>query len=138
MLTGKAIGAKDRNAFTRNLRDSSRLAAVTAVALSLLVFVFGHEAISFLTIDESVRDVATQYLPYAAFYILISFVSFQLYGVFIGANLSKEMRNASLISVLLFIGIGLVLVTLKGNQGLWLAFSVYVLVRGISLLSHMQ
>lgn len=137
MLTGKAIGAKDRNAFTRNLRDSSRLAAVTAVALSLLVFVFGHEAISFLTIDESVRDVATQYLPYAAFYILISFVAFQLDGVFIGATWSKEMRNASLLSVLLFIGLGLALVTWKGNQGLWLAFSVYVLVRGISLLAYM-
>lgn len=137
MLTGKAIGAKDRHGFTRNLRDSSQLAAVTALALSLLLFVFGHEAVSFLTIDDSVRAVATQYLPYAALYIMISFVAFQLDGVFIGATWSKEMRNASIISVLIFIGLGLALVTWKGNQGLWLAFIAYVLVRGVSLIAYM-
>lgn len=137
MLTGKTIGAKDRNAFIRNLKDSSQLAAVTALLLALLVFAFGHEAVAFLTIDESVRAVAAQHLPYAALYIMISFVAFQLDGVFIGATWSKEMRNASIISVLLFIGLGLTLVAWKGNQGLWLAFISYVLVRGISLLAYM-
>ena len=137
MLTGKAIGAKDRQAFLRNLRDSSQLAAVTALLLGLLFFTFGHEAVAFLTIDESVRAVATQHLPYAALYITISFVAFQLDGVFIGATWSKEMRNASIISVLIFIGLGLALVIWKGNQGLWLAFIAYVLVRGISLLAYL-
>lgn len=138
MLTGKAIGAKDRDEFVRSLTDSSRLAAVTALLLGLLVFLLGDEAVALLTTDGSVRAVATQHLPYAALYITISFVAFQLDGVFIGATWSKEMRNASLISVAIFIGAGLALVKWNGNQGLWLAFIIYVLVRGISLLAYMS
>lgn len=137
MLTGQAIGAKDKKGLIRDIRDSTQLAGTTALLLGLLVITMGSKAVAFLTVDKSVIAIATQHLSYAALYISISFVAFQLDGVFIGATRSKEMRNASIVSVLLFIGIGLLLVPWGNNQGLWLAFIAYVLIRGISLLAYL-
>src|SRR5690606_12969412 len=137
MLTGQAIGAKDKKGLIRDIRDSTQLAGTTALLLGLLVITMGSKAVAFLTVDKSVIAIATQHLSYAALYISISFVAFQLDGVFIGATRSKEMRNASIVSVLLFIGIGLLLVSWGNNQGLWLAFIAYVLIRGISLLAYL-
>lgn len=137
MLTGQAFGAKDKNRFIRAIRDSSQLAGVTALLLALMVWTGGSGAIDFLTQDEAVRTVAKQYLPYAAIYVAISFLAFQLDGVFIGATRSKEMRNTGIISLVLFIGIGLLLVAWGNNNGLWLAFIAYVLVRGMSLAAYL-
>ncbi|WP_222852112.1 MATE family efflux transporter [Olivibacter sp. SDN3] len=133
MMVGKAIGAKDRLAFIRDVRDSTQLAGFTALMLALLVWFGGDKAIGFLTQDIAVRSTASLYLSYAALYVMASFIAFQLDGVFIGATRSAEMRNASVFSLLIFIGVGIVLVSWMDNSGLWIAFVCYVLVRGISL-----
>lgn len=136
MMVGKAIGATDRSAFIRNVRDTTQLAGFTALVLALLVWLSGDTAIRFLTHDDAVRLTAAQFLPYAACYITVSFVAFQLDGIFIGATKSAEMRNASIFSFLLFISAGFSLVPSMGNRGLWLAFILYVVARGISLMNY--
>lgn len=137
MMVGKAIGAKDRDRFTRDLRHSNQLAGATALLLALFVWLFGSMAINGLTHDIAVREMAKEYLPYAAFYVLISFYAFQLDGVFIGATKSKEMRNASVFSLVVFISTGLLIVPVLGNKGLWIAFITYVAIRGFSLALYM-
>lgn len=137
MLTGQAFGAKDLNRFVQGIRDSTQLAAVTALLLALIIWIGGSEAIDFLTQDNSVRIIAKQHLPYVAMYVSVSFIAFQLDGVFIGAMQSKAMRNTGIISLTLFVGAGFFLVSWGSNKGLWLAFIAYVLVRGISLSAYL-
>ena len=137
MMVGKALGAQDVKAFRLQLKQANQLAGFTAFLLALLVYLFGSQAIHGLTKDEGVRAMAQDYLPYACVYILVSFYAFQLDGVFIGTTRSKEMRNASVFSMLLFLGCSIVLSTLAGNAGLWMSFVGYVMIRGVSLAYYM-
>ena len=93
----------------------------------------GDHFIDWLTPIASVRDVAQDYLPYAAIYILVSFAAFQLDGIFIGATGSRAMRNAAFFSLAIFLIAAEILVPIAGNQGLWIAFVIYVIARAVTL-----
>ena len=111
---------------------SSHLAVGTALLLALLVLLLGHWGVHALTSLDSVRDVAINQLPWVALYVAVSCAAFQLDGIFIGTSESRPMRNSTLIALLLFIGTSIALMT-WGNTGLWLAFLLFVIFRGLTL-----
>ena len=59
--------------------------------------------------------------------------AFQLDGIFIGATRTGAMRNAMLISLAFFLLAVWTLVPLLGNHGLWLAMTLFMAVRGLTL-----
>ncbi len=130
---GKAIGARDHALFNRVVKISSQIAAITALGLTLILVFAGTLAIEYLTSISEIQTAASTYLPYAAIYVLVSFAAFQLDGIFIGAMRSREMRNASFFSLLIFIACSLGMASLCGNHGLWIAFIVYVIARAATL-----
>jgi len=135
ILVGQAIGRRTRAAFDRAVRAATELAAVSAVVLAVGVWITGPVMVGWLTAHAAVREVAGTYLPYAALYVLSSFGAFQLDGVFIGATRTRDMRNAALISLVIFLGASWLLVPGWANTGLWVAFVVYVVARGLTLLA---
>mgnify|MGYP001550740945 FL=1 len=132
-LVGEALGAKRRKDLAVAVRRSTELAGATALVLALLILCFGDLAISALTDMVAVRAAAESTLAWAALYVLLSFAAFQLDGIFIGATRTREMRNASLVSVIVFMLTWWWLTPLFGNQGLWCAFVIYVCARAIAL-----
>lgn len=133
MLTGKAFGARDRAAFVQQVRRSTVLAGITAILLAILIYAFGHYLIPLLTKDIQVQSIAINHSLFAAIYIAFSFAAFQLDGVFIGVTRSREMRNATLIALFIFVGTALLLVSNYGNVGLWIGFIIYVIARAVML-----
>lgn len=133
MLSGRTYGAKNKEKFIEQVKKSSILAGITAFILALGIYGFSEFLIPLLTKDIQVQTIATSHSLYAAIYILVSFVAFQLDGIFIGVTKSKEMRNATLIALFIFIGAAMLLTKEYGNTGLWVAFILYVVVRGIAL-----
>lgn len=132
-LVGRAIGAARRDRFDAVVRRSTELAAATAVALCALLALGGAAAVNGLTDLEPVRTTATDYLPYACVYVLLSFAAFQLDGVFVGATRTRAMRDASLLSLAVFLAAYWLLAARYGNAGLWIAFVVYVVARAAAL-----
>lgn len=132
-LVGKTIGARNRQLFDRAIVVSTQIAAVCAIGLMGFIFLFGSAAINALNPLIAIQQEANEYLVYAALYVLFSFAAFQLDGIFIGATRSRAMRNASLFSLLIFLAADWLLVPIAGNQGLWIAFIVYVIARAICL-----
>lgn len=132
-LAGRAIGARQRAQFDHVLKRSTEVAAVTAVLLATGVLLLGSSLVDALTAIPAVNRQTVALLPYAALYIALSFAAFQLDGVFIGATRSREMRNASFFSLLLFLALAWALVPLWGNPGLWTAFIAYVVARAVAL-----
>lgn len=132
-LVGKAKGARDYLLFNRVVKISSQIAAVTALGLMLMILFAGVTVIERLTSITAIQTTAIIYLPYAAIYVLFSFAAFQLDGIFIGAMRSRAMRNASFVSLALFIGSSLGISSLWGNHGLWIAFIIYVVARAATL-----
>lgn len=135
-LVGEALGAKRRRDLLVAVRRSSELAALTAVILALLIVCLGDLAIAVLTDIETVRVVAGGTLAWAGLYVLLSFPAFQLDGIFIGATRTREMRNASFVSVIAFMLAWWWLTPLFGNHGLWCAFVIYVCARALALAAY--
>lgn len=136
-LVGSAVGTGSRADFDRAVRRSTVLAAATAVLLAGGIAVFGSAAISALTDLVATQDAASRYLPCAAIYVLLAFPAFQLDGVFIGATRTRDMRNASMLSVAVFVAAWWALAPSYGNRGLWTAFLIYVVARALALLTRL-
>lgn len=130
---GRATGARQRDLFDHAVRNSTVLAAIAAITLSVTIMLLGPYAIAGLTNLAEVRETAGRFLPYAALYVLLSFAAFQLDGIFIGATRTRAMRNAALLAVLSFLVASWPLVGWVGNHGLWAAFIVFVVARAVAL-----
>ncbi len=132
---GRTVGSRDR----RGVRDAVWLgwfwSAVTALLFCLLFALLGRVIIDRLTDIESVRATAGHYLPWIALYPLLAFTCFLFDGVYIGAAKGAAMRNAMMVSALVFFALWL-LVQGWGNHGLWLAFNGFMLARGLALGGH--
>lgn len=133
MLTGKAYGSMNVLIFRREVKDSTILALITALLLAGGIYTFGYPLVALLSKDIAVQQIASAHIIYAAIYIACSFAAFQLDGVFIGVTKTKEMRNATLAALLIFLAFAYVLVPLYHNNGLWLSFIIYVVARAIML-----
>jgi MATE family multidrug resistance protein len=132
-FVGRAVGAGRLGPFDQAVRSATELAAVSAVVLAVLVLGLGPGAIRILTDLDPVRAVANAYLSLTAVYVVVSFAAFQLDGVFIGATATRDMRNASILSCLAFIGLSMLLIPRWANLGLWISFVFYVVVRAVAL-----
>jgi len=132
-IVGESVGARDLRRFDVAVRRSSELAAATAVMLALMILLLGEPAVLAITSIDPVRAAAIAYLPMAALYVLCSFAAFQFDGIFIGATRTRAMRNASIISLAVFLAAWWPLTHLFGNQGLWFAFVIYVCARAAAL-----
>lgn len=133
MYAGKAIGKKDKFLFKQRIKESTYVSGVTAFILGLGIIFLAPFAVRLLTQDAAVQIIAEDHAIYAGIYIIFSFVAFQLDGVFIGATRSKEMRNATVLSLLVLIALGTFTAQQFGNIGLWIAFIAFVIARGIGL-----
>lgn len=132
VLVGRAVGGGRRADFDAAVRSAGRLAAISALLLALAVLGLGPGGIALLTDLSAVRDIAGDYLPFVALYVLLSFAAFQLDGVFIGATWTRDMRNASIVSVAIFLGATWAAAD-YGNAGLWTAAVLWVVARAVTL-----
>ena len=132
-LTGSAYGAGRRREFIRAVTLTSVWAAVIAVLVSLGYLFFGKAILGLFTDIERVVDTALTYLPWMIITPLISVWSFQFDGIFIGVGYTREMRNAMLVSMLFYLVLLSLLVPYWGNHGLFLALSLFMLIRSLTL-----
>lgn len=132
-LTGRAIGARYAPAFHRTVRLIC-LWGFALAGVAAAVFLFSGEAvIRLITTAPEVRAAASAFLPWVALTAISGVLAFQMDGVFIGATWSADMRNMMLLSLAVFVFLLLGIGARFGNQGLWMAFHVFLIVRGLSL-----
>src|SRR5690606_14263871 len=93
----------------------------------------GGWIISVLTSVESIRSVATLYLPWMAWMPPVAEWSSLLDGLVIGATRPRDMRNATRAAALLIYVPAAWLLRDSGNHGLWLGFYLFMLARGALL-----
>ncbi len=135
-LSGSAYGARRRRIFRRAVLLTSFWAAIVAIAIALFYLFFGNAIIDLFTSIESVSMLAKNYLPWMILAPIVSIWSFQLDGIFIGTTHTREMRNAMIISLLLYLAILQLTIPLFGNHGLYFGLTLFMLIRAISLLFY--
>ena len=132
-LTGSAYGARKRNTFIRSVKMTSLWAFAFSVLISTVYLIFGEFILSLFTNIDEVLSTAKTYLPWMIIAPIVSIWSFQLDGIFIGASYTKEMRNAMLVSMLIYLALLQWLVPQLGNHGLFLGLSLFMLIRALTL-----
>jgi putative MATE family efflux protein len=137
-LAGRAVGARAAAPFRQAIRLTLFWGFGLAGAATLVLLLGGAGLVALVTTSQEVRSVADIYLPWAAFTALSGVLAFQMDGVFIGATWSRDMRNMMLLSFLAFSAALLTLAPAFGNNGLWAALHVFLLVRGFSLLTILR
>ncbi|MHB0776155.1 MATE family efflux transporter [Halomonas sp. WWR20] len=131
-LTGRAVGQRDWRLFAASVKAAARF-SLLITGLATLGFALGGNAlIAQLTDLPQVRAVAADYLPWMVAMPAIAVWSYLLDGVFIGATATREMRDTILIALLVYLPTWYLTQGL-GNHGLWLAFTLFMLVRSTTL-----
>jgi MATE family multidrug resistance protein len=132
-LTGEAVGARNRGRFRQAVKATGRWALVFSGGFALLYLAAGGALIDVLTGVPEVRAAARLYLPWAVVLPLISVWSFLLDGIFIGSTWTAEMRNGMAMSLAVFGAALWLLVPGLANHGVWLAFTVFMATRALTL-----
>ncbi|MEM8547290.1 MAG: MATE family efflux transporter [Pseudomonadota bacterium] len=132
-LVGHAWGERR----VRRLRQAVRVSLIWSVAMAIgFAAVFwggGPFIIGLLTDLPDVRAAALTFLPWLILSPLVSVWSFLFDGVFVGTTWGQEMRDVMLVSSLLVFVPAWWLSYGLGNHGLWLAFTVFMLARGLGM-----
>ncbi|MEP2706726.1 MAG: MATE family efflux transporter [Roseibium sp.] len=134
-LAGRAVGANYRPAFDRALKLTAIWSFALAGILSLVFILAGPAMIDLMTTSQDVRDLAREYLIWAALTPVLGVLAFQMDGVFIGATWSATMRNMMLVSLAVYLTAYYTLFPLFGNHGLWFALEIFLGLRGLTLLA---
>lgn len=135
-LVGEAVGRRDGRALAAAVKISTLWAGLTAVAIAMIYWWLGPVFIALITTVPEVRATTADFLPWAIVTPLISIWSYQLDGIFIGATRGRDMRNAMLISFSFYVVALALLVPLWSNHGLWLAFTLFMVVRAATLAAY--
>lgn len=132
-LVGQAVGARSVPRLRRAAIVTAQWGVGGAVLLGLTFFLAGPAIIDLMTTAPEVRQTARDYLPWLVIAPLIGIASWMFDGIFIGATLTREMRNTMLLSVAIYAAALAVLVPGFGNHGLWAALMVLNATRGLTM-----
>jgi multidrug resistance protein, MATE family len=132
-LVGQAVGARSVRAARQAALRSTQWGVGAVLCLSAAYLVAGPALIDLMTTAPNVRLVARDFLPWLVAAPIVGVGAWMLDGIFIGATLTREMRQAMQVSVVAYAAALLILVPLWGNHGLWAALMVLNIARGITM-----
>jgi MATE family multidrug resistance protein len=132
-FVGHAIGSRRKDAYRWAIRATTQWAFGTAVIYCIIFALGATHFVAGLTTIEAVRIAAQEYIPWLIAMPLFAVWCFQLDGIFVGALRTAQMRNAMLVSTVVYIAFSLVFMKLWGNHGLWLSVTFFFVLRALTL-----
>lgn len=130
-LAGKFIGAKASRQLKLLIKYLFIWGVILATAFTLTYATFTNEILNLLTDKMEIIEISQKYQSWALLMPIAGFSAFLWDGIFIGATASRQMRNSMLIAVAVFFCIYYGFNSNYDNNILWLAFIVYLTIRGI-------
>ena len=132
-LVGRALGARDRATLRRAAIVTSQWGLGTVILLALIFLAFGPAIIDVMTTAEDVRVAAYAFLVWMVLAPPLGMPSWMLDGIFIGATRTRDMRNAMVVSLAVYLVALFTLPEMFGNHGLWAAMLLFFVLRGVTL-----
>jgi multidrug resistance protein, MATE family len=133
VMVGRAIGKKDKLALIKAIKECGYFSLLVAIIFSGFYLLAGNYIIRLMSSQPNVVIIAQKYLVWIILLPIFSVGGFLLDGVFIGATWSKSMRNSMLFTTGVVYFPCILLFKDFGNNGLWIAFSLFMIMRGFSL-----
>ncbi len=132
-LTGKSIGASDRNGLRIVTGRLLKWGIALGIIFSVIYFAAGDTVVGWLTSEESVVAASSEFMGWVVVIPMAGFASFTFDGIFIGATLTRQMLISMFVSMAVFFAVYFLTFKSMGNHGLWLAFILYLVSRGVVL-----
>ena len=136
VLIGNEYGRKNKRNITKIIISSCIISCIFALLYSIIFYFFSMKIIGIITPLNEVLFETKKYVTWIIISPLVSFLAFQLDGVFIGANKTKIMRNTVLQSFIIYLLSLIILVPVYDNHGLWISFLIFLSFRGLLLLTQ--
>ena len=132
-IVGYSIGKRNKKSFFQVVKNSIQLSFVTALIISILYMIFFKDIINIITDIEFLRFISYQHFIWIIIIPPIASFCYQLDGIFIGASQTKEIRNAMIISVFIFMFASNQLTNYFDNHGLWFSLMIFMILRALTL-----
>ncbi len=132
-LVGNSVGARDKARLRRGALMTSTWGVGVVIVVSAGVWIFGPAVIDLMTTAPQVRLAAKDLLPWMVAAPILGIAAWMLDGIFIGATRTGDMRNMAALSALVYLGSVWALMPTFGNDGLWIAFLISFVARGVTL-----
>lgn len=129
-LAGRYIGARNKTVLSRMIRLLFGWGIGLSLSFTLLYGVGGKGFLSLLTNDSVVIQEAGTYFYWVLAVPLAGFAAFLWDGILIGATATRLMLYSMLVASGTFFLIYYLFFGMMGNHALWMAFLIYLLLRG--------
>ena len=136
-IVGYSIGSKNRQLLNDVIKNSFILSTATGLVICVIFFLSKNYYIITMTDLANIREIS---LSYSYWVIIIPFAAsfcFQFDGIFVGASQTTELRNAMIISVIIYIIFSFFLIASFGNTGLWLSLCIFFIARALTLFFYL-
>lgn len=130
-LVGRYAGAGSRTLLVRCVRYLIAWGAGIALIFTVLYLSALTPVLSVFGPSRTVLQEAGAYRWWVAAVPLAGFLAFIYDGVLIGAIRTRLMRDCMFAATAVFFGLYYALTGIWGNEALWTAFVVYLLLRGV-------
>ena len=132
-IVGYSIGKKSSKMFINTTKNSLILSFITGVLISIFFLFFAKEIINLLTDLEILRFLTYKYLIWVILIPPVASIAYQLDGIFIGATQTKELRNAMIVSVIIYLFLSVFLTKQLHNYGIWFSLLLFMILRASTL-----
>lgn len=134
-LVGRFTGARDEESLRRAVGLSLRWGAVVAMSFVAVYLIWWRDILSMFMGEGSdianMLDVAQQYIAWIVVIPLAGILPVIIDGMMVGAGFTHVMRNSMMLAAAAFFALYFGLHTTLHNNALWLAFTSFMLLRGL-------
>lgn len=130
-LIGRFVGARNHYMVQRYLKALLAWSAGVAVLNMGIYVFFWEDLLRLFTQSPDILGTASRYVGWVVVVPLLGFAPFLIDGALIGATATRIMRNSVFISMAAFFATYYGMLGILGNNALWLAFMVFLVLRGV-------
>lgn len=128
VLCGEAVGAGDRARFDRLVRALILWGLAGGLAISGVYLLAGEPFAASFSTNGDVVATTLAFLPWAWLLPVIGVTSYVFDGIYVGATWTRALL-ATMAAAFAVYGALLLVTGALGNHGLWLAFTLFLVVR---------
>jgi MATE family multidrug resistance protein len=137
-MVGYSLGKKDLNLFKIILKNSFILSSLTGLIISIIYFFINEWAINLMSDIAEIRSLSSTFAIWLVIMPFIASFCYQFDGIFIGVSQTRELRNAMIFSVTIYLIISIILSNFYSNTGIWISLCIFMILRALSLFYYMD
>ncbi|MFI3278077.1 MAG: MATE family efflux transporter [Rikenellaceae bacterium] len=134
-LTGRFIGARDRKSLKIAIHGCIKWSIIVSIIYVIIYVIEWQQLLTILVGEkadnQAIIDIAGRYIIWIIMIPIVGAFPFLMDGVMVGATFTHIMRNSMLIASAIYFGTYYAFEPFIGNNALWLAFSMFMLLRGV-------